>query len=184
MSVRQRFHNPASTPPRARSRRWLAAFAITVTAVGGVNAPAGADPAAGTALSPAGGAQQPNAAPVPSAPAPPPPAAPAQPQPCHPSSVGDCMLPFPSDHLTVTDAASPTGRYLEVPRSLFRAETLAELPAPLQPEAVLTGTSGASPLGPILFRLPDTANPVIAPGSHEHVAVFDLDTGERLPIKV
>lgn len=184
MSVRQRFHNPASTPPRPRSRRWLAAFAITVTAVGGVNAPAGADPAAGTALSPAGGAQQPNAAPVPSAPAPPPPAAPAQPQPCHPSSVGDCMLPFPSDHLTVTDAASPTGRYLEVPRSLFRAETLAELPAPLQPEAVLTGTSGASPLGPILFRLPDTANPVIAPGSHEHVAVFDLDTGERLPIKV
>ncbi|MCB0973563.1 MAG: hypothetical protein KDB86_03270 [Actinobacteria bacterium] len=104
--------------------------------------------------------------------------------PCHPSSVGDCLLPFPSDHLTTPDATSPTGRRLDVPRSLFRAETLAELPPPLQPEAVLTGTSGASPLGPILFRLPDTAGPAIGPTSHEHVAVVDLETGRRLPIKV
>lgn len=112
---------------------------------------------------------------------------------CNPLGGGpdeDCLLPFPSDVFTRPDAASPTGRRIEL--------SAAALPASrkgvrLDPQP-LSRRDGFSPATPILAYFPRAAGPIDpmplpGPGRIDEtlsdkspVQLLRYDTGERVPI--
>lgn len=105
--------------------------------------------------------------------------------PCNPVRLENCVLPYPSDVYTQDDLASPTGKVLDVPIEALRPQIQAELPPSLTPESVLNGTSGFSAATTVLFELdqaPDLAT--IPADGGDAVVALDLDTGERIPLRV
>jgi hypothetical protein len=68
---------------------------------------------------------------------------------CNPLNLaGDCMLPWPSDMLTVADASSATGRRYQLTDDSFRSP---DGPLPVSP-ARWDSADGASPTSPILVH--------------------------------
>lgn len=105
--------------------------------------------------------------------------------PCNPVRLENCVLPYPSDVYTREDAASPTGVVLDVPIEALRPEIQAELPPSLTPEIVLNNTSGFSAATTVLFELdqaPDLTT--LSPDGGNGIIALDLDTGERIPLRV
>ncbi len=111
---------------------------------------------------------------------------------CHPLAGATCALPFPSNWFSRHDAASPTGIRVRAPSQLLRATLATATPKGFTPEALLTDQPGFSASGPLLFELsaaPDPATIRVDGGAQSDlsdatVAVFDLATGERVPIRV
>ncbi|HVL00359.1 MAG TPA: hypothetical protein VM553_11140, partial [Dongiaceae bacterium] len=105
--------------------------------------------------------------------------------PCNPVRVENCVLPYPSDLYSTPDATSPTGRSLLVPSTALRDQVRAELPPTLTPESVFSGSSGFSAATTVLFELDHAPDLTTLPtdGGNAIVAL-DLDTGERMPVRV
>lgn len=105
--------------------------------------------------------------------------------PCNPVRVDNCVLPYPSDVYTRSDAASPTGRVLDVPIEALRPQIQAELPPSLTPENVLNHTSGFSAATTVLFELDQAPDLATLPAEGgDAVIALDLESGERIPLRV
>jgi hypothetical protein len=106
---------------------------------------------------------------------------------CEHFDAGGCMLPFPSDHFTVADDQSPTGRRLAIDTESMPANAEGVRVDP----AEWNRNDGFSSGGPILVVLPglDPERSGVAPitdigASLEEdapIVVLDTDTGERVP---
>ncbi len=104
--------------------------------------------------------------------------------PCNPISLSTCALPLPSDVYTIPDNNSPTGRIIQYPEGAIRDELFEQLPVTLTPQKVFNGSSGYSAATTVLFELdsPPDLSTLPADGG-EAVVAFNLDTGERVPIR-
>lgn len=106
---------------------------------------------------------------------------------CEHFDAGDCMLPFPSDHFTVADDQSPTGRRLAIDIESMPANAEGVRVDP----AEWNRNDGFSSGGPILVVLPglDPERSGVAPitdigaslENNAPIVVLDTDTGERVP---
>jgi len=102
---------------------------------------------------------------------------------CEPLSIATCAMPFPSNHYTTADSGSPTGVRVSVPDTIVSQDVLDRISDSFRPNAVFSGRSGFSAAGPVLFELDDAINPDTLPeDGGSSVVVFDLDTGQRVPI--
>lgn len=105
--------------------------------------------------------------------------------PCNPVRVENCVLPYPSDLYTTPDATSVTGKTVFVPFSALRDQIRAELPPTLTPESVFGGSSGFSAATTVLFELDQAPDLSTLPADGgDAVVALDLDTGERMPVRV
>lgn len=105
--------------------------------------------------------------------------------PCNPVRVENCILPYPSDLYTVPDPASATGRTALIPATALRPEVRAELPPTLTPETVFSGSSGFSAATTVLFELDQAPDLQTLPADGgDAVVALDLETGERMPVRV
>ena len=96
-----------------------------------------------------------------------------------------CALPFPSDRWQIADPSTTTGVRLQIPPNSIAPEVLAQLGPRDEAQEALIGADGFSPLTPVVFQLPDSlaASAVPADGG-EVVQVFDVTTGQRVPVRV
>lgn len=106
-------------------------------------------------------------------------------RPCTSTAARSCALPFPSDEFTVADAATATGRRVVAPEGLFSDALLARLgPGASQADA-FAGADGFSAVTPVIFELAAPVAPgSVPPDGGDVVAVFDVATGERVPMRV
>ena len=104
--------------------------------------------------------------------------------PCNPISVITCALPGPSDMLAIEDLDSPTGMRLYYPEGAGREELFALVPPSLLPEKVANGSTGYSAGTAVGFELLHTPDSSTLPNDGgESVVAFNLDSGERVPIR-
>jgi len=109
---------------------------------------------------------------------------PAPDDPCPAGSVRSCALPFPSDEFTRSDDRSATGRRPHLPEGVLPERVLSRLGPGAGPDAAFAGADGWSSLTPVIFELDRPVVPGSVPGDGgDVVAVFDLATGERVPIR-
>jgi len=105
-------------------------------------------------------------------------------RPCAAVAAVSCALPFPTDEFSVPDPTTATGRRLTAPDGLIAERVLSRLgPGASQADA-FDGADGYSAVTPIIFEF---AAPVV-PGSvpadgGDVVALFDLVSGERVPLR-
>ncbi len=106
-------------------------------------------------------------------------------EPCHPHKVITCALPYPSDIYAYAEESSDTGLRLTFPVGIVRAELLQDVPPSLTPQSVFNGSNGFSAATSVLFELdqePDLST--IPESGGETVIAYNLDTGERVPLRV
>ena len=101
---------------------------------------------------------------------------------CNPLGTATCSLPWPTNFATRADAGSPTGLRVDVSDAMFSPELIAHLPGAERPAAIYDGTSGFSPMGPIMFEFP---GPLDRESIHrpDSVVVLNARTGERVAIQ-
>jgi hypothetical protein len=99
--------------------------------------------------------------------------------------VTSCLLPYPSDRWIVEDPSTPTGVRLDVPADVLPPKIAAQLGPGGTIADVFGGADGFSPLTPIVFELPEPVDPATLPTDGGGAfGVFDVTTGERLPVRV
>lgn len=107
------------------------------------------------------------------------------PRPCSVAAVRSCALPYPSNEFTVPDGAAATGLRPEFPEGLLPAHLVGQLGPGATPEEAARGADGFAALSPVIFELERPVIPWAVPGDGgDVVAVFDADTGERVPMRV
>lgn len=122
-----------------------------------------------------------NARPVPMAPTP---DASSPERPCTVAAVRSCALPYPSDEFTVADALSATGRRVQMPEGVVPRRITDRLGPGATQEDAFRDADGFSALTPIMFEVERPVRPGSLPADGGDVlALFDLDTGERVPIR-
>lgn len=105
-------------------------------------------------------------------------------RPCTSAAVRSCALPFPSDEFTVADAATSTGRRIVMPDELFPESLLAPLGPGAAPADAVAGADGFSAVTPVMFEVAEAVDPASLPADGGDVlVVFDLATGERVPVR-
>ena len=105
--------------------------------------------------------------------------------PCHPQSVITCSLPYPSDIYGYAYSASDTGMRLALPVGLIREELLADLPPSFTPQTVFNGSNGFSAATSVLFELDQAPDlNTVQEYDGNTVVAYNLDTGERIPLRV
>ena len=105
--------------------------------------------------------------------------------PCSVSATRACGLPFPSDEFTVEDPTAATGRRVDLPESLVPQRVLSTLGPGASPADVSQGADGFSALTPVMFEMDRAVSPGSIPvDGGDVVSVFDLTTGERVPVRV
>lgn len=109
---------------------------------------------------------------------------PAEDRACSIARVRSCALPYPSDEITVADPFSGTGRRIELPDGLIPERLARQLGPGATPAETFEGADGFSALTPVIFEVEQPVVPASIPADGGDVlAVFDLDTGERVPIR-
>ncbi len=104
---------------------------------------------------------------------------------CNSQAVVSCLLPYPSEQYLRHDPSSATGYRVEVPQDILPAELLDQLGPGATIEQTYGHADGFSALSPVVFELPDVADPSSLPADGgEAFVVIDLGTGERVPMKV
>lgn len=104
--------------------------------------------------------------------------------PCAEAAMRSCALPYPSDEFTVADPSRATGRRVEMPAGVVSASARAQLGPGAGVADAFGGADGFSAVGPVVFELDRSADPDSLPRDGGDVlAVFDLTTGERVPIR-
>jgi hypothetical protein len=106
-------------------------------------------------------------------------------RPCTSTAERSCALPFPSDEFTVPDPSTATGRRVVAPEGLFPDAVLGRLgPGASQADA-FDGADGFSAVTPIIFEMGAAVVPGSVPADGgDVVAVFDVATGARVPLRV
>ena len=105
-------------------------------------------------------------------------------RPCAIGAVRSCALPYPSDEFTVADPTSSTGRRIEMPPELVPAELLDQLGPGATIGDAFGGADGFSAITPVMFEVDRSVIPWTLPDDGGDVlAVFDAQTGERVPIR-
>ena len=108
---------------------------------------------------------------------------------CHPLAERHCFLPYPSNWFSRRDGATATGLRPRVPDGIVGEDVLRDLAPEFHPGALLTPSDGFASAGPILFALPAPLDRGSLPpdggkaAADAAVVVFDLDTGERIPVR-
>jgi hypothetical protein len=106
------------------------------------------------------------------------------PEPCALAAVRSCALPYPSDEFTVEDPSTGTGRRVELPSELVGAHLLRQLGPGARPEDAFGGADGYASLTPVMFEVDRPVDPVTLPADGgDALAVFDLTTGRRVPLR-
>src|SRR5690554_4853140 len=102
---------------------------------------------------------------------------------CNPLSRQTCALPFPSDHWSVSNSSSPTGRTLLAPDTLLRADVLAQLPAQdgFTPSQIFNGSSGFSAASAVLFEFPAAA--AVPADGGQTVIAWNLTRQQPIPVR-
>lgn len=104
---------------------------------------------------------------------------------CNSQAVVSCLLPYPSEQYLRPDPSSATGYRVDVPADILPAELLGQLGPGASVEEAYGGADGFSAIGPVVFELPDPADPKSLPADGgDAFVVVDLDTRERIPMKV
>lgn len=105
--------------------------------------------------------------------------------PCNRQAVSSCLLPYPSNQFMVRNQSSATGYRLDVPPDILSADVLGQFGPGVSTDVAYGSADGFSVLTPVIFELPDAADPESLPeDGGDVVRVVDLDTGERVPIRV
>lgn len=98
--------------------------------------------------------------------------------PCHPLTVNHCALPWPSNHLTIQDAKTSTGRRVVLPNEIISSETIKKLPESAHPEVIFADSDGFSAAGSILFEFDGLIDEdKFASQKHHYIHVYDMTTG-------
>lgn len=101
---------------------------------------------------------------------------------CPALSVNTCALPFPSNHYLISDSA---GLGVSIPDSVVRAEAYGAFPASTRPTEVFADADGYGSSTPVIFELKHDLMPgSIARNGGNLVAVYNANTGERVPIVI
>lgn len=104
---------------------------------------------------------------------------------CAVSAMVSCALPYPSDEFTVTDPSSATGRRVSMPAELLPSSVRDALGPGAGVADAFEGADGYSALTPVMFELDRAALPESIPSDGgDVVAVYDLATGARVPVRV
>lgn len=104
---------------------------------------------------------------------------------CAVSATVSCALPFPSDEFTVTDPSSATGRRVSMPAELLPGSVRAALGPGAGVADAFADADGFSALTPVMFELDRAVDPASIPtDGGDVVAVYDLATGARVPVRV
>lgn len=106
-------------------------------------------------------------------------------RPCTTAVVRSCGLPFPSDEFSVADPTSSTGRRLEAPEGLIDPKLMGRMGPGASLSDAFSGADGYSALTPVIFEMPVAVRPASVPlDGGDVVAVFDVQTGQRVPLRV
>ena len=104
---------------------------------------------------------------------------------CTAAAIRSCALPYPSDEFTVPDPSSATGRRVAVPEGVVPDHLQRQLGPGLDVAGVFAGADGFSALGPVVFELDRPVRVLDIPvDGGDVVAVYDRDSGERIPVRV
>ena len=104
---------------------------------------------------------------------------------CSVSAMRACGLPFPSDEFTVADPTTATGRRVALPADLVPDRVLSALGPGAGPADASRSADGFSALTPVMFELDRAVLPGSIPADGgDVVAVFDVTTGARVPLRV
>lgn len=110
--------------------------------------------------------------------------APEPARPCLSTAVGSCGLPFPSDEFTVADPTTSTGRRVVAPEDIFPEALLGRLGPGAAPQDAYADADGFPALSPVIFEFESAVAPGSVPADGgDVIAVFDVVTGERVPLR-
>lgn len=105
-------------------------------------------------------------------------------EPCNPVSYKTCALPWPSNFFTRPDASRSTGVRVNIPRESIREELLLDVPRSLDVQRIFNTSDGFSAASAVIFELDQQPDPQALPADGgELVGAWDLDTGERIPVR-
>ncbi len=109
---------------------------------------------------------------------------PAPDRPCTVAAARSCALPYPSDEFGVADPSTATGRRVVAPDGLFAESVLAKLGPGASQEDAFADADGFSTVTPIIFEFDAAVVPGSVPADGgDVVAVFDVDSGEQVPLR-
>ncbi len=104
---------------------------------------------------------------------------------CNSQAVVSCLLPYPSEQYLRPDPTSATGYRVDVPADILPDALLEQFGPGASVDDAYGDADGFSVLSPVIFELPDVADPQSLPvDGGEAFVVVDLDTGARVPMKV
>ncbi len=104
---------------------------------------------------------------------------------CTAMVVRSCGLPYPSDEFSEVDPTTPTGRRLVAPEGIVEQKILDRMGPGASLADVFADADGFSAVSPVIFEMPIAIRPASVPEDGGDVlAVFDVATGERVPMRV
>ena len=104
--------------------------------------------------------------------------------PCADAAMRSCALPYPSNEFTVADASSDTGVRVEMPDAVIDRVARDRLGPGASVADAFGGADGFSAVTPVIFELDRSVDPASMPADGgDVIAVFDVATGERVPIR-
>jgi len=104
---------------------------------------------------------------------------------CNSQAVVSCLLPYPSEQFMRPDPTSATGYRIDVPADILPKALLEQFGPGTTVQDAYGSADGFSVLTPVVFELPDMADPASLPADGGGAfVVVDLDTGRRVPMKV
>jgi hypothetical protein len=105
-------------------------------------------------------------------------------EPCNPVSYKTCALPWPSNFFTRPDVSRTTGVTVNIPRESIREELLVDVPRSLDVQRIFNTSDGFSAASAVIFELDQQPDPLALPiDGGDLVSAWDLDTGERIPVR-
>ena len=104
---------------------------------------------------------------------------------CTAAMVRSCALPYPSDEFTVADPSTATGRRLAVPSDLVSKRLTDQLGPGARPSDAFDGADGFAALTPVIFEFDRAVDyDTLVARDHAAVAVYDVETGAQVPVRV
>ena len=104
---------------------------------------------------------------------------------CTAAVVRSCALPYPSDEFSEPDPASATGRRLVAPDGIVEQKILDRMGPGASLDDAFENADGFSAVSPVIFEMPIPVRPSSVPeDGGDILAVYDVATGERVPMRV
>lgn len=104
---------------------------------------------------------------------------------CTAAVVRSCALPYPSDEFSEPDPSTATGRRLVARNGIVDQKTLDRMGPGASLDDAFDNADGFSALSPVIFEMPVPVRPASIPeDGGDILAVYDVATGERVPMRV